>query len=238
MKVNWGLIKLVMLTAIIVVLFGFTKKRNDARKLSKIDIEFLDQNAPFITRVLVNKLLIQNYDSVSSLTKEALVLKEMETRLLKNEMIREATVFVTVDGELGAKIEQRNPIARISASPDFYLDEDGEKMPLSSVYTARVPIVTGSFEGIQLQLTQLILKIREDTFMNKSVVGIDVANDGMVLLRMRKHNYKVLFGDTKSIDLKFQNYKAFYQKSNKDSVLESYKTVDLRFGSQVVATKR
>jgi cell division protein FtsQ len=238
MKINWGLIKFVVLTALIIALFGFTKQRNDARKLTKINIEFLDQNAPFITRTAVNKMLIQNQDSVTSLSKETLVLKDMESRLLKNEMIRTANVFVTVEGELGAKIEQRNPIARIAASPDFYIDEDGLKMPLSSVYTARVLLVTGNTVRIQSELTYLILKIREDNFMNKSVVGIDVANDGMMLIRIRKHTFKVLFGDTEAIDLKFQNYKAFYQKAKKDNSLEEYKTVDLRFGSQVVATKK
>ena len=238
MKVNWGLLKFVLLTSLVVLLFGFTKKRNEERKLIKIAIEFLDQNAPFITRNSVNKMLIQNHDSVTSLSKETLVLKEMESRLLKNEMIRDANVFVTVDGQLGAKIEQRNPIARVSSSPDYYIDEDGKKMPLSSVYTARVPLVTGNVTKIQSQLTHLVQNIRADEFMNKSVVGIDVANEEMVLLRMRKHNFKVLFGDTNAIDLKFQNYKAFYQKAKQDKTLEDYKTVDLRFGSQVVATKK
>lgn len=238
MKINWGLIKFVVLTALIVLLFGFTKKRNDSRKLSKIDIEFLDQNAPFITRATVNKLLIQNNDSVTSLPKEALVLKEMESRLLKNEMIRDANVYITVDGQLGAKIEQRNPIARVTSVTDYYIDEDGKRMPLSSVYTARVPLVSGNITNIQEQLTYLILKIREDTFMNKSVVGITIENEEMILLRMRKHSYKVLFGNIKDIDLKFQNYKAFYQKAKQNKILEEYKTVDLRFGSQVVATKK
>ena len=238
MNVNWGLIKFAILTVVIIVLFGFTKQRNDARKITNINVEFLDQNAPFITRISVNKMLIQSYDSVTSLPKETLVLNEMESRLLKNDMIKDANVFLTVDGELGAKIVQRNPVARVSSTPDYYIDEDGKKMPLSSVYTARVPLVTGNVTNIQAALTYLILIIREDTFMKKSIVGIDIANDGMLLFRMRKHSFKVLFGDTNDIDLKFQNYKAFYQKATLDKTLDSYKTVDLRFGSQVVATKK
>ena len=45
-------------------------------------------------------------------------------------------------------------------------------------------------------------------------------------------------GTTDNAVLKFQNYKAFYQKIKQDSMLGNYKTVDLRFGNQVVATKK
>jgi cell division protein FtsQ len=40
------------------------------------------------------------------------------------------------------------------------------------------------------------------------------------------------------MDKKFENFKAFYQKAKMDNTLQSYKTVDLQFGSQVVATKK
>jgi len=238
MKVNYGFIKFIVLTAIIVFLFSFTKKRNSSRKLTGIAIEFVDKNDPFITLGTVNKLLIQNPDSVTGIAKETLVLKEMESRLRKNEMIRDAEVFVTVDGVLGAKIEQRNPIARVAALPDYYLDADGKKMPLSSVYTARVPIVTGISKDNFEEITTLVLKINEDDFMRSSVIGIQVSRQGMVTIQMRKHDFKILFGQINSIEKKFQNFKAFYQKTKQDSTLTSYKTVNLQFGNQVVATKK
>ncbi len=227
-----------MLTILIVVLFGFTKKRNENRKLNKIEVEFLGKNDPFITFDSVNKLLIQNHDSVTSIPKEKVDLKEMELRLLKNDLIRTVQVFVTVDGTLGAKIEQRDPIARVVAKPDFYLDADGKEMPLSSVHTARVPIITGAIKNNSESLTKLLLKLREDSFMNHSVVGLHCSQDGFVTMQMRKQGFKVLLGKSQDVDLKFQNYKAFYQKAKMDSALAFYKTVNLQFGDQVVATKK
>ncbi len=238
MKINWGIIKFLALTGFIILLFGFTKQRNEVRKLSKIDVKFMDENDPFITLSAVNKLLIQNIDSVTSIDKETLVLKEMESRLLLDPMIRGAEVFVTVDGVLGAKIEQRDPVARVAASPDFYLDADGKKMPLSSVYSARVPIVTGVKETQFAAITPLLLQIREDQFMKNTVVGLVVSSEGNVTLQMRKHDFKVLFGKPKAIAKKFQNFKAFYQKTKQDNTLTGYKVVDLKFGNQVVATKK
>lgn len=238
MRVNWGFFKFLVLTALIVFLFSFTKKRNETRKITKIDIEFLDENDPFITLQTVNKLLIQNSDSLTSIDKETLVLKEMEDRLLKNPMIRDAEVFMTVDGLLGAKIEQRNPIGRVAASPNYYLDSDGKKMPLSLVYSSRVPIITGSSASNFKEVTPLLLKINDDPFMKKSVVGLHVNKDGTIDLKLRKHDFRIQFGRPEMIEKKFQNFKAFYKKTKLDSTLTGYSLVNLEFDSQVVATKK
>ncbi len=220
------------------VLYGFSQQRNQQRKLTEVSVEFLGENDPFITLSAVNKLLIQNTDSVTSIAKETLVLKEMESRLLENPMVRDAQVFVTINGKLGAKIEQRNPIARVAGSPHYYIDADGKKMPLSTVYTARVPLVTGSSKTNFSELTTLLLKLRADEFMEKSVIGVHQKVDGRVDLQMRKQDFKVVFGRLENIDKKFENYKAFYQKAKKDTMLTAYRLVNLEFGNHVVATKK
>lgn len=237
MKGNWSVIRVLLLLVLVGVLYGFTRQRNEGRKLTGLEVHFTDENSPFITLSTVNKLLIQNSDSVTSITKETLVLKEMESRLLQNPMVRDAQVFVTVDGKLGAKIEQRNPIARVADNPSYYVDEDGEKMPLSKVYAARVPIITGLSKTNFTELTPLLLKIRNDEFMKKSVVGIHKSKAGIIDFEMRKMDFNVRLGKMEGIERKFQNFKAFYQKAKRDNKLTSYRLVDLQFGNQVVATK-
>jgi cell division protein FtsQ len=238
MKVNWAIIKLLFALVMVGLLYGFTQVRNGDRKLKGMEVEFTDENSPFITVSSVNKLLIQNNDSVTSISKETLVLNEMESRLVRHPMVRDAQVFVTVDGTLGAQIEQRNPIARVAGSPNYYVDEDGKKMPLSTVYAARVPLITGTSKNNFTELTPLLLKLRDDEFMSRSVVGIHRYKDGTVELRLRKQNFKVFFGTIENIDKKFQNYKAFCKKATRDNILANYKLVNLQFGNQVVATKK
>jgi cell division protein FtsQ len=227
-----------MLIVLMGFLFSFSKQRNESRNLKKISIEFTDENDPLITLDAVNKLLIQNNDTVTSIGKETLVLNEMEHRLLKNPMIRDAEVFVTVDGVLGAKIEQRKPIARVSSSPDYYLDDEGKMMPLSTVYTARVPLITGKSNSNFTEITPVLLKINEDDFMKKGVVGLHLNENGKIEIRIRKHDFKVLLGTPEMIEKKFQNFKAFYQKAKSDKILSEYSVVNLEFGNQVVATKK
>ncbi len=238
MKRSIEILKFIFLLGLMAFLFSFSKHRNDSRKLSKIDIEFVDENSPFITYNTVNKLLIQNHAKVTSIGKETLVLKKIEQQLQENPMVRDAQVYVSVDGTLGAKIEQRNPIGRVSASPDYYLDADGKKMPLSNVYSARVPIITGISKNNFSELTALLLKINEDEFMKLSVVGLNQSANGDINLKLRKMDFNVLFGKPIHIEKKFQNFKAFYKKTKQDSTLYGYNTVNLKFESQVIATKK
>jgi len=238
MKVNWGLIKFILISGLLVFLFSFTNNRNKMRKLSKIEVEFIDENDPFITVNTVNKLLIQNIDSVTSITKETLVLKEMEDRLLKNSMIRDAEVFLSVDGTLGAKIEQRSPIGRIAGSSHYYLDDDGKKMPLSSVYSTRVPLISGVSSTNFNEVTELLQKINEDAFMKGSVVGVHVNSDGTMDMKLRKNDLIIHFGKPIKIENKIRNFKAFYKKTKEDNTFSSYSQVNLQFNNQVVASKK
>ncbi len=238
MKINWGLVKILIVLCLVFFLYSFSNKRNEGRNLAHLNIEFEDETALFITENSVNKLLIVNNDTLTSISKETLVLNKMEDTLLKNPMIKNAEVYLTIDGLLGVKIEQRKPIARIIGSPDFYLDEEGIKMPLSSVHSARVPIITGNLNDDYKDITDLILKINEDDFMRESVVGLHQRENGTIELRIRKNNFKVLFGEVELIEKKFQKFKAFYKLAKQNNMLSSYNLVNLQFNDQVVATKR
>jgi cell division protein FtsQ len=238
MKINWGIIKFLVISSLILLMFGFSKQRNEVRKITKIDVEFKDEYRMFITENTVNKLLIQNKDSIPSLGKETLDLNKMEKRLLENPMIKNAEVYITVDGVLGANVIQRRPIARVEGIPNFYLDEDGKKMPLSTVHSARVPIVTGISGNQFAEVAELVKKITNDEFMEKYVIGLDVMPDGDLFLRIRKNEFKVLFGKSKNIETKFQKFKAFYKLTKKDSLLDTYSLINLKFKDQVVATKK
>jgi len=77
-----------------------------------------------------------------------------------------------------------------------------------------------------------------DEFMKEYVVGLDVSDEGDVFLRIRKNEIKVLFGKSEEIETKFQKFKAFYKLTKKDSLLDNYSLINLKFKDQVVATKK
>lgn len=238
MRVNWKLIGLGLTTILLVALYGFSNQRNSLRNVTDISVQFTDENPPLISRNVVNKLLIQNTDSITGMHKDALVLRVMEQRLQAHPMVQNAQVFLTVDGQVGAQIQQRKPLARVVGYPSFYLDDHGQEMPLSEVYSARVPLISGIDQQQYATILPLLKILAEDDFMKQMVVGIEMDYTDEVLLRLRKHDLVVKLGKPNSLAQKIRNFKAFYQKTRKDNTLVNYESVDLKFGNQVVATKR
>lgn len=238
MKINWDYIKFGLLTLFVGFLFAFSSQRNLQRQLLSKEVIFLEDDNHFISYSMVNKLLIQNNEEVTSIAKEILDLNEMEARLNNNPMISKAEVFVTVDGILGAKIKQRKPIARVAASTPFYIDENGKEMPLSNEHAARVPLITGNTAINYESLKSLLLKIRDDVFMKNHIVGIEIEPNDDLIFYLRVQNFKIAFGKPENIDKKFQNFKAFYQKTLKDSTITHYSLVNLKLENQVVGTKK
>jgi len=187
---------------------------------------------------MVNKLLIQNYGSFKNVPKEKLVLNKVEKIIEANKMVKNAQVYLTIDGKLEARIVQRKPIGRIEGESKFYLDEEGKRMPLSMSHSARVPIITGNVTGESLEDVYEILKyINGDQFLRKNVIGIHVEDVEKYHLRFRMEQFVVHLGGIDGLEEKFNNFKAFYTKANRDKTLNNYNVVSLEFNNQVVCTK-
>lgn len=239
MKIHWDYIKIIAVLVLVVFLYAFTNRRNDSRVLTnKIDIAFIGDNNLFISREAVNKLLIQNNESVTNMAKEKLVLSALEHTLNANKMIQNADVYVTIDGRLNVKIKQKTPIARVSGASSFYIDIEGEAMPLSPVFSARVPLVTGTVNKEKLtDAYALAMYIYKDEFLKKNVIGIHQSGNSFDM-RFRIEDFIVKVGAVNNLDTKFNNLKAFYQKASKDNTLSAYSTVNLEFKNQIVCTKK
>ncbi|MEE1962369.1 cell division protein FtsQ [Flagellimonas taeanensis] len=238
MRVNWNYIKLAFLSVAVIALYGFADQRSKKRKIDDISVKFVGDNNLYLTEDAVNKLLIQNYGPVKNRAKEQLVLNTIEEVILSNDMVKNAQVYLTVNGELISKIVQRKPIGRVEGVSKFYLDDLGERMPLSKQHSARVPIITGKITGRTLEDAYVILNyINEDDFLRKNVIGIHIEDEGNYQLKFRMENFVVNLGGVDNLNTKFKNFMAFYAKAAKDNSLEDYAIVSLEFNNQVVCTK-
>jgi len=222
-----------------VFLFAFSSVRNSTRKVSAPEIKFIGEDNLFITHENVSKLLIQNQQSVANKPKEIIDLNGLENALTSNPMIKEAQVFIDVDGKITAEIEQKKPIARVSTNASFYIDDTGSYMPLSTNYTARVPLVTGTVYKNELtNVFTIAKKVQQDDFLKKHVVEIHQKENKSIDLKFRLNDFTIQLGSLKSLDKKINNLKAFYQKAMRDKTLESYSIVNLKFDNQVICTKK
>ncbi|WP_425076863.1 cell division protein FtsQ/DivIB [Psychroserpens sp. S379A] len=202
-------------------------------------IQFVGDDNLFITQATVSKLLIQNQESVTNKPKDIIDLNALETALNSNPMIKQAQVFMSVDGLITANVEQKKPIARVSTNASYYIDDEGSYMPLSTNYSARVPLVTGAIKKNNLSnVFTMAQKVRADEFLKKHVIEIHQNEDQSIDLRLRNMDFKVHLGRLNLLEKKINNLKAFYLKAKKDNALDNYSVVNLKFDKQVICTKK
>lgn len=238
MKKHLKNIALIAMVASLLFLYGFANLRNQYQPIKDVQVDFKEVTDYYIHENDVYKLLIQSKDSVNILAKENVNLKVLETNLELNDMIRNAQVYMTVDGLLTAEIQQRKPILRFFDKQFQYLDEAGEIMPLSPHYSARVPVAFGFTTSDAPELFPLAQAIEKDAFLKQQIISLTKSKQGELELVLRDTDFSVIFGDLKDVERKLSNLKVFFAKAKEDQKLAEYKKINLQFGNQVVCTKQ
>lgn len=238
-KFNWQNIRLVLMLIVVIFLYSFTQNRSQNKKINKIQVEFQGNNKMFLTNEMVNNLLIQNLGGTSSIQKDKVDLKDLESALKKQSFIENAEVYISEDGMLITKVLQKSPVARVvNNNRVLYVDKNGSIFQLSDNFSSRVPIVQGNVEGeFKKGFIETFKTIEKDDFLKKHIIAIKIKDNGSMTMLTREYDYDINFGKPILIDKKFKNYKAFYQYASKDSLLGKYKTINLIFTQQVVCSK-
>lgn len=218
-------------------LASFTYHRHKSRNIEAVEIRFHQEEQLFINKTSVNKLLIQNDEPVKNVPVEDLDLNLVEKQLDAHPMIEKAEVYIDLESRFHADIKQRRPIARVIGNEEFYIDITGKIMPLSDYHSARVPIILGLKKEEVKSAFELIRHIRQDLFFKHQTTLIKTYPKGMYGFQLRNHEFDVFVGKAENLEQKFMNFKAFYVKAKKDSLLGLYKRVDLQYGNQVVCKK-
>ena len=221
------------------LLYGFSLQRNSQKKIVDISVNFEAGDNNFLTHNMVNKLLIQNNETVKNKAKSILDLYSLENNILKNPYVEKAAVFYTVKGMLKTVVKQREPIARIvSKNSSYYIDKQGVKVPLSDVFSARVLLISGVKKDQEIkEILPFVKVILKDDFFKKEIVGIHKSAENEFVFSVRSGDYKIDFGNLEDIEVKFKKLKAFYNTTYKNKTIQNYKTITVKYHNQVVCTK-
>jgi cell division protein FtsQ len=236
---TWINCRLILMILVVIGLYSFTCHQNASRKIKKAEVVFEGENTLFLKEETVNKLLIEKNKDLKTLNKVDLDLNKLEKSINKQDMVQKADVFVSVDGVLKVVVKQKTPIGRVfDEAGSFYIDYEGNSMPLSDNYTARVPLISGEINVVKKEkLSEVLRMIDEDEFLKKNIIGVQVLPNGSLIMANRNYDFQIDFGRTINIERKFKNYKAFFQKAVLDSTLNKYKKINLKFTKQVVCIK-
>lgn len=239
MKSKWHILRIFLLLVLTGFLFSFSNKRNQERKLVDVLVMFTNPEQLFIPMETIQSLLTNDSDSLDFYIGDVKI-KELEGRVLAHPMVAEAEVYMSVNGVLGAQITQRTPVGRcLNRDGVEYIDELGEFMPLSSNYSARVPLVYGVQDSLsRAEVMPLLLAIREDDFMRQSVVTITHNKADDLRLKVRQNKIEIILGKADNLEYKFRKLKGFLKYTKDNNTIEDYKVIDLKYNNQVVATKR
>lgn len=229
-----------LLLMFLVFLYGFTTNRNGAKKVKNTVVEFAAGDNNFLTHSMVDKLLIQNNEFVKNQPKRLVDLHFLEANVSANPYVEKTAVFLTVDGVLKTTIKQRTPIARIvDKDKSFYVDKYGVKIPLSTNFSARVPLVLGVREPEEIkELTTLIKSINSNSFFAKEIIAIQKDAQNEYTFTVRSGDYKIIFGELTDASIKFKKLTAFYNKAFTDKTINNYKAINVKYHNQVVCTKQ
>lgn len=217
--------------------------------LEDIKITMLDdaKTRNLIYEEEVKDILVKNFDNQLIGRK----LKEVDVQLIEevldmNPFIKEADVYISATNVLHIRIDQRKPMLRLvdTRGVNFYMDEEGYRLPLSKNYTCRVPVVTGYIpvpeyvylfnnEDIFQQLYTLGKAIREDDFIRALIEQIDVNVRNEITLIPKLGTAKIIFGEIEDVDNKFFKLKRYYKKGLPYAGWDKYKSINLSYDNLV-----
>ena len=238
MRFNWLKIKLILLLVLISGLFYSTISVNNLRDIKSTEIYMNSYETLFISedsiQSLISQLMFNKNINISNIHNS-----NLESELNNNELINRSDIFIDVNGNMIVNIKQRKPIARFLDNKS-YLDVNGLIMPKSKDFSPVVPVIVG-YNQSPLQLNSIYKLshfIYEDEFLRKNITKIIVDSSGKFNIKLRKHKFKISLGKLDKLELKVNNFKAFYLKAKKDQLLNKYSTINLQFDNQVVGVKK
>ncbi|MCK5280417.1 MAG: cell division protein FtsQ [Cyclobacteriaceae bacterium] len=249
LKKIWPIAKVAGLVIIIFGSIGFVEKQYDNRICTsiKVDIDNQFENY-FINESDVIDLITRGGDHrIVGESFDYLNLKGIEIELLKTKFIREAEVYKDLEGNLMISIDQSRPIARMMSRKmkDRYISNNGEVLPLSKRYTARVMLIDGAFaDNAKLynlnetemgrQLMELLKFIEKDKFWKAQIAWMNIDKKGNITMYTQVSKQVVEFGKPVDIREKFRKLKIFYKDILPTKGWNSYNRVSVKFKDQIV----
>jgi cell division protein FtsQ len=205
-------------------------------------------NNYFISEQEVTNLLTRNGERrLEGTPPDELDLPALEARLKAHSFVKDAQVYRDLSGNIHAEVRQNRPIARLTHSDtrlDSYLDADGHKLPLSSLFTARVvpvarqggvPLAASFFQDSTGQhYLELLRYIDEKPFWRAQIAEVFIGTNGKVSFTQQVGDQRVEFGFPENISEKFAKLMVFYRQIPPALGWNTYHRVNVEFKDQII----
>ena len=248
----------------VVALMGLAEKQRMDLKFEdlKIHVDVSEGNY-FVDALDIESLVFSKGYQLKKEPIKNIDLRWLETLFDAMPSVKKSEVYYSLNGNLFVDIEQRTPIARVfSKNGSFYLDEEGNIMPLSKRFTAKVPVVNGAihvdYESIvglnfahldknqsknkQLatisQVYKLAKKFKSVPLWDAQFKQIYVKKNGDFELVPAVGNHIVLIDGVANIDQSLTKLLILYKEGLEKTGWNNYKVINLKYKDQIVCIKR
>jgi len=231
---KWG-----MLLSLLGVVLSFTNQKQNRQMvfLNQINIELSEDE--FMNEQIALKYIEKNDFDFDSVALSNFYLNDLEIAFLKHPAIKNAQVYSNQEGVININLQQRKAIVRIKTdNTDYYLDEQGIKMPLSSEYTSRVLVVTGDVnESNHSSIFSFVERINNDKFWKSQITQVHFNNKEVIIIT-RVGGQKIHFGTLTNVNKKLGNLYQFYKQAMPIKGWQTYSEISLAYNNQIVCTKK
>lgn len=242
-----NILGIVLVLVFIAGTFAFTSINSKEVKCTSIEFSFNEKDQ---IKANTNELmqLIRSADSkILSKTMNKINCEEIEAEVKKHKAVRKAEVYKIISREDGeykghivVKIKHRKPVLRVlSESGNYYLDREGNRVPVSPNYSANVMVVTGrvSEDFAREQILPFILFLEDDDFWNAQIEQLHVEQSGDVLITPLIGDHIIELGSMENYEAKLRKMRAFYDQVLIKSGWKKYRFISLKYDNQVIAKK-
>ncbi len=169
----------------------------------------------------------------NKILKSELNLKSIEHAILTNNFIEYADVSIFVDGKVEVNIKEKNPVFRVLGKK-YYVDDRGEKMPLSNKFSKSVPLILSEIDSVDmLKLADLGKFIGQNKFLKNHITSLKFSNNNLNF-GLNHFKYNLLINGFENYESKFKKYESFFKKVYNSGILDSIDTINLNFKNQVI----
>ncbi len=238
------------LAAWFVVILGFVSGEADQVICMRINVVLSDTvNNRFVTDPDIRAMFRSQGLQLQGYPMKEINTRELERLLEKNTYIRRAEVSTDVSGRMEIRLDQRIPLVRImpEGKAGFYLDTEGEVLPLSDRFVPHIFLVSGNIKdadgstGASTQLEEIhrfCTYVTEHPFWSEQIQQLYVNRRGEYELIPRVGAHQILMGSMEQWDKKLRNLELLYQQGLSAYGWNSYGTINLKYTNQVICTKR
>jgi len=234
-----GILKWVVLLVYFPIMLAFVSKSHDSVICSEVNVIVKDSlSAGFVRADDIRSSILDEYPNLLGGNVADMNFNDMESFVNSFEAIRVTEVYNSGTGALNVVVQQHEPILRVFGKEGtFYLDENGNKLPVSSLFSAHVIVASGNIPEEKGELIDLAKKLVHDPFWSAQMEQIYIRRNNDYILVPRVGDHLILLGKPIDIDKKLRNLKVLYTRGLEPKEWNEYREINLKYTNQVICSR-